>query len=53
MRMLLGYKMMNVVVDDAIVLRVDGLYERSINLPKQSCLVGGAAFLLGALIYNA
>ena len=54
MRMLLGYKMMNVVVDDAIVLRVErALYERSINLPKQSCLVGGAAFLLGALIYNA
>lgn len=52
MRMLLGYKMMNVVVDDAIVLRVErALYERSINLPKQSCLVGGAAFLLGALIY--
>ena len=54
MRMLLGYKMMHVVVDDAIVLRVErALYERSINLPKQSCLVGGAAFLLGALIYNA
>ena len=37
MRMLLGYKMMNVVVDDAIVLRMErALYERSINLSKQS-----------------
>ena len=54
MRMLLGYTMMNVVVDGAIVLRMErALYERSINLSKQSCLIGGAAFLLDALIYNA
>ena len=54
MRMLLGYKMMNVVVDDAIVLRMErALYERSINLSKQSCLIGGAAGRVGGLLENA
>ena len=45
MRMLLGYKMMNVVVDDAIVLRVErALYERSINYRSSPVLLAGLLF---------
>jgi len=45
MRMLLGYKMLNVVVDDAIVLRMErALYERSINYRSSPVLSAGLLF---------